>query len=154
MAGGDYYYYRDPEYLSRSERIRKYKNKSGLPRTPQCWHTTSNNLSSFSFEQIPFVSIHLHRLRSLVLPLKRCISHRSSHSSSSPSLFSFSYIHFTFQDTNTGIQLTTTCSRFILPGQTSAKLADSAGYTCANNSVLFRYSGAEFFIERSYIDPR
>lgn len=64
-----------------------------------------------------------------------------------------SYINFQFTDNNTGIEMTTQCSRFILPDD-DGSIVDSANYyLCENSTVEFQYTGSAIYIGRSYTDP-
>lgn len=62
-----------------------------------------------------------------------------------------SYINFQFKDVNKGLELTTQCSHFVLPGS-GENIAAGTTYPCANSTVGFSYTGAQFKVQRTYRD--
>ncbi|KAE9973986.1 hypothetical protein EG328_010686 [Venturia inaequalis] len=59
------------------------------------------------------------------------------------------FIHFTIQDPNPGLILTTTCSRFA-PQNTD--LVSNIHYPCSNRSMGFSYRGDEIWVHRSWMN--
>lgn len=64
-----------------------------------------------------------------------------------------SYISFHFCDTNTGLQLDTTCSRYLAAGSGQSPIDPDNYYQCGSDYVRFIYSGDTLQLERSYTDP-
>lgn len=68
-----------------------------------------------------------------------------------------SYVTFTFADANPGINITTSCTRYVAPMSLGGggQVAEAGSWiSCANETVGWAFDGSVFRVQRSYVDPR
>lgn len=68
-----------------------------------------------------------------------------------PAPYLQSYISFTLVDINKGLELNTTCSRYLALGS-AASLSSPEYFACKNNTARFLFEDGALHISRFYLD--
>ncbi|TKA36319.1 hypothetical protein B0A54_13253 [Friedmanniomyces endolithicus] len=130
---------------------------SALPTSPSSPLQSKTKRCTPLLENTPWTISHLVAFQAAVQNSTSTPPSPSNTSSSTNPTPGSSYITFHFCDTNPGLELETTCTRLITPGNPSsgppASVIDPGTYyPCDSNEVRFIYSGARLTLERSFVD--